>query len=350
MLEIKGSYGEGGGQVLRTSLSLACLLGVPFRISNIRASRPKPGLQPQHLTCVVAAQEVTRAEVKGAEINSTSLAFVPTTIASGRFDWDVSRISPSAGSTSLILQTVLPPLVFAPARSTICLKGGTHIPFSPVFEYIQQVFLPSVAALGVRASAEIHSAGYYPIGGGEIRASVEPVGGLRSPGEIARGELQEIRCISLVSRLPLSIADRQMRAMLNCFRRGRPVSRGDILEVPSRGPGTCAFAVARCEGSLAGFSSLGKRGKPAEGVGREAAEGLNTFLASGAALDVHLADQLLLWLCLAKGPFRVEVERVSEHLLTNLWVVQQFLPARVEVIGDLGKTGVVAGEGVGFGR
>lgn len=350
MLEIDGSYGEGGGQVLRTSLSLSCLLGVPFRIFNIRVKRRKPGLQPQHLTCVLAAQEVTHADTEGAEVNSTSLSLAPALIGSGDFEFDVSRIAPSAGSTALILQTILPLLAFAPARSTVVLEGGTHVPYCPVFEYIQQVFLPSLAALGVNASVEILKAGYYPIGGGEIRATVNPVKSVVAPGEVSRGRVKEIACTSLVSRLPLSIAQRQMRAMTTSLKSAAKINREAVLELPSPGPGTCAFTLARCEGFPAGFSSLGKRGKPAEQVGSEAAEGLKAFLASGAALDYHLADQLLLWLCLSKGHFRAEVEKVTEHLVTNLWVIRQFLPAKAEVIGNLGEPGLLTGEGTEFAR
>lgn len=349
MLNIDGSYGEGGGQLLRTSLSLSCLLRLPFRIVNLRLKRPKPGLQPQHLTAVLAAQQIASAQVEGAQLNSTSLSFAPATIIGGHFDFDVSRIAPSAGSTSLILQTILPPLGFAPDPCTIVLKGGTHVPFSPVFEYIQQVFLPSLASLGVDASIQIRKAGFYPVGGGEIEAKVNPVEALTAPGQVSRGALTEVSCTSLVSRLPISIAQRQMQAMVSSLKSVREVNQQAVLELPSPGPGTCAFALARCEGTLAGFSSLGKRGKPAEQVGAEAAQALNSFLASGADLDLHLADQLLLWLVLSNGRFQARVQQVTQHLLTNLWVIQQFLSARVEILGELGQPGLLQGEGVGFG-
>jgi RNA 3'-terminal phosphate cyclase (ATP) len=351
LLKIDGSYGEGGGQLLRTSLSLSCLLGVPFHLSNIRLKRPKPGLQPQHLTCVLAAQQISGANVEGAHLNSTSLSFTPTLrSAGGQFNFDVSKISPSAGSTSLILQTILPPLAFAPTPSTITLKGGTHVPFSPVFEYIQQVFLPSLSALGLDVTVKIESAGFYPLGGGRIEAQVNPAERLLAPGEITRGRLKEVACFSLVSRLPLSIAQRQMQAVIASLRPAAKVPRQDVFELPSPGAGTSAFILARFEGLPAGFSSLGRRGKPAEQVGSEAAESAKTFLACGAALDMHLADQLLLWLCLSKGRFQAQVEKVTEHLLTNLWVVKQFLPVEVQVSGQPDEMGLLVGEGIGFAR
>jgi len=368
MLEIDGSYGEGGGQVLRTSLSLSCLLGLPFRIFNIRANRPKPGLQPQHLTAVLAAQqvagarvegatqarslhhkgEVTGARVEGAQLKSTGLSFAPGSVAGGNFEFDVSRVAPSAGSCSLILQTILPPLAFARSPSTLTLRGGTHVPFSPVFEYLHHVFLPSLAKLGLSASLEMRRAGYYPVGGGEIKAEIQPANCLFAPGEVKLGQLKRIVCISAVSRLPISIAERQMGAMTDSLKDLGEIGRQTVQEIPSPGTGTYAFVLAHFEGSLAGFSSLGKRGKRAEQVGQEAADALKAFLASGAVWDLHLADQLLLWLALCKGHFRASVEQVTQHLLTNLWVVKQFLPVKVEVTGNLGKPGLIVGEGVGF--
>ncbi len=337
MIEIDGSQGEGGGQVLRTALSMSALLGAPFVIRNIRAGRKKPGLAPQHLTGVRAAAEICAAKVSGDELGSQQVTFEPGEIRAGSFEFDVAAEKPSAGSTSLVLQTILPPLLFAPGRSEVTIRGGTHVPWSPTFEYLDRVFksglycMLTMTKTGPSVGLELHRAGWYPRGGGRIIAEIRP---LKQPGE----SLRPIRwlgppwtgldIVSTVSeQLPDHIAPRQIRGVEQTF--GKLIAklyRHDIVRRPPGGPGT---AVLICR-DFAGYSALGERGKPAEQVGAEAAAQFLKFLDSGAAVDERLADQLLIYLAIADGTSEFTTPEITQHLHTNAWVIKQFLPVEVE--------------------
>jgi len=345
MLVIDGSYGEGGGQVLRTSLSLAAILGRPVRIERIRAGRRKPGLQPQHLAGVRAAAKLCDAEAEGDELNSLALAFAPRfKPRAGAYNLNVAQVAKggSAGSVSLLLQTVLLPLALAEGTSQLALLGGTHVAWSPPFDYIKRVYLPTLGRLGVQAKVQIEKWGWYPIGGGIVNATVQGRGqaaSLAGLDLVERGALMRVRGISATSNLPKHISLRQEGAVLQQLRSNGVNARIDRVEAPSKGQGTAVFLWAEFENSVAGFTSLGERGKPAEQVAEEATRGLLEFLSGGAALDRHLADQLVLPLALAQGPSQFTTASVTKHLLTNAWVVNQFLPGRVRVAGEEGQPG-----------
>ncbi|MBM4137811.1 MAG: RNA 3'-phosphate cyclase, partial [Nitrospira sp.] len=214
MIEIDGSYGEGGGQILRTSLSLSCLLQKPIRIFNIRRGRKKPGLMPQHLTCVRAATLISNAEVKGDSEGSTELIFRPEEVKSGDYYFDIG----TAGSTSLLLQSLLPPLIFSEGKSTIILKGGTHVPFSPPFQYLSDVFVPMLDKLGIKLSLRIESYGFYPKGGGKITVEIHPLSGRIFAKHLLfldRGKIKSLKGVSGVGNLPLTIAERQRGSVQN---------------------------------------------------------------------------------------------------------------------------------------
>ncbi len=348
MLTIDGSYGEGGGQVLRTSLALAAITGQAVHIVNIRAGRRKPGLAPQHLTGVRAAAKVCAAEVEGARLRATELVFVPgSTPQAGRYTFDVAQAAKggSAGAVSLILQTVLLPLALAEGPSQVTLRGGTHVAWSPPFDYLKRVYLPTLARVGVQAKVNIQKWGWYPIGGGEVEAWVEgrgPRAALAGLDLRQRGGLLRVRGVSASSNLPKHIRARQERAALQALRSNGVNARIDVVDAPSKGQGTVVFLWAEFENVSAGSTSLGARGKPAERVAEEAADELLAYLHGDAALDRHLADQLVLPLALAGGPSRFTTEEVTRHLLTNAWVVNQFLPGRVRVEGEEGQPGSCA--------
>jgi RNA 3'-terminal phosphate cyclase (ATP) len=348
MLVIDGSYGEGGGQVLRTSLSLSTISGRPIRIEGIRAGRRKPGLRPQHLTSLRAAAKLCDAKVEGAKLNSQTLTFAPRTAPNaGDYNFDVAQAARggSAGSASLILQTVLLPLALANGASQVTLRGGTHVAWSPSFHFVRRVYLPTFAATGVNAKVSIRKWGWYPIGGGEIRATVTASGdqmgspALRGLELMARGKLVRVRGVSASSNLPKHIRVRQERSALQVLRSNGVNARLEVVDAPAKGQGTVVFLWAEFENTVAGFTSLGERGKPAEQVAEEAALDLLAFLQSDAALDRHMADQLVLPLALANSPSRFTTEMVTAHLLTNAWVVNQFLPGRVRVDGAEGQPG-----------
>ncbi|MBI1920781.1 MAG: RNA 3'-phosphate cyclase [Geobacter sp.] len=340
MVDIDGSYGEGGGQVLRTALSLSCITGRPFRIHNIRKGRQKPGLMPQHLVSVHAAQRIAAAEVAGDFKGSQELSFAPGRVTAGDFNFDIG----TAGSVSLVLQTIIPPLLLAGKRSTVTLRGGTHVPFSPCFNYLSEVFAPMLARLCGNIRLSIGSHGFYPKGGGEVRCVIEPTTGFRGLQLTERDPISAISGSSAVARLPLDIAERQRQAALEVLHRELaervPVAI-DLLEAQSHGPGTFIFLRADYGELRTGFTALGARGKPAETVGHEASAELVTHHATGAPVDPHLADQLVLYLAMADSKSEFATSRISLHLLTNLWVAARFLPFGHEVDGELDNPGVV---------
>ncbi len=343
MIEIDGSYGEGGGQVLRTALSLSCLLGAPFRIINVRKSRKKPGLMAQHLTAVRAAQRICSAVVTGDTIGSVELSFAPGRVRGGSFSFDIG----TAGSTSLVLQTIIPSMLFSGDRSRIVLTGGTHVPFSPSFHYLAGPFATVLERLGIRITLTAESCGFYPKGGGRVRADISPVREI-GPLMVAEwGELRGLQIISGVGNLPLSIAERQADALIRRIGEGiGPVAHTqEILSVPTPGQGTFVHIDAVSSLSRAGFTALGERGKRAEAVGEEAADAFLAFRRTGAGLDRHLADQIVLYLALCRGFSRFTTEMITQHLLTNLHIISLFHSFRYEIEGGPGETGTVMIDG-----
>jgi RNA 3'-terminal phosphate cyclase (ATP) len=341
MIEIDGSYGEGGGQILRTALSLSCLLNRPFRIANIRKSRKKPGLMPQHLVAVRAAQLISGGEAVGAAKGSTELTFVPRGVRGGEYSFDIG----TAGATSLVLQTIIPPLLFCGERSTVTLTGGTHVPFSPSFDYLAAVFAPTMHKLGVEVRLSIDAYGFYPRGGGKVRAELAPAREIRPLRVTERGKLQEVRGYSAVGNLPISIAERQKEAALEAlhgrFHRLAGPVRIELRQAPTPGQGTFLFLVAESEHAVAGFAALGERRKRAEAVGAEAAAELLRYCGTYAAIDPHLADQLVLYLALCGEGSVFTTSAITPHLLTNLWAVGLFQRFRYEIEGVEGKPGKV---------
>lgn len=341
MIEIDGSYGEGGGQILRTALSLSCLFRRPFRIFNIRRGRRKPGLMPQHLTAVRAAQLLSGAEARGDSAGSTDLSFSPRDVKSGDFFFDIG----TAGSTSLVLQTLMPSLIFSRKGGSLTIRGGTHVPFSPSFDYISAVFVPFLRKLGIPIRITIESYGFYPKGGGEVRVELSPVEEIKPLTVVERGRIVRLRGYSGVGNLPLSIAERQKKAFLE---RTHAEARGltcpvdvELQNVSSPGQGTFISVLAESEHSLAGFGSLGERGKRAETVGDEAARGFLHYYSTGAALDHHLPDQIVLYLALCRGESAFTTSQVTHHLTTNLWAIGLFHDFDFSVEGEIGKPGAL---------
>jgi RNA 3'-phosphate cyclase len=340
MVHLDGSYGEGGGQIVRTSLSLAALLQVPVSIENIRAGRPKPGLRAQHLTAVRALAAVTRAEMAGAELNSGSLVFKPGRPRPGHYLFDVAETTSSAGAVALVAQAVLPALLFAPGGSTVIIRGGTHVPWSPPAHYLSQVFLPLLRRLGAAVTLTLEQWGFYPRGGGQVRLEISPARTLAPLAPANPPPRKAFRGLSAAGRLPEHVIRRQAARLKERLGQDLPVEE---VAVDSRDPGSFVFLWA----PGAGFSALGARGKPAERVADEVADAYLNYEARGAALDRHLADQILLYLALARGASRFTTEAVTRHLFTNIWVIEQFYGPLFQVAGALGEPGKVACQGKG---
>ncbi|MEO0005434.1 MAG: RNA 3'-terminal phosphate cyclase [candidate division WOR-3 bacterium] len=326
MIEIDGSFGSGGGQILRTSLALSVILRAPIRIKNIRARRPKPGLMPQHLAGVRAAAKLSRAKVEGDFLGSTELVFEPAGVFCQDLTVDVAGERGSAGAVTLVAQTLLPIMLFSDKPCQAVLRGGTHVPFSPVYEYLERVLLPFLERLGFKAEAKLNAYGFYPVGGGEVVVKAEPVKKENLKGlEVKdKGGLKSLRIVSGVANLPVEIAQRQAARLKQ--RLGKEPENVEVLEVKARCPGTYLFLEAVYQGAVAGFSSLGKKGKRAEQVADEVYELFERHQEALGALDPNLSDQIIPFLGLSKQDFHFTTTRVSDHLLTNIEVVKRFIP------------------------
>lgn len=342
LVHVDGSLGEGGGQVLRTSLSLAILTGRPVRLTNIRARRSKPGLMAQHLKAVEAAGAVSQARIEGAALGSQRLLFEPRGISSGEFSFDIG----TAGATSLVLQTILVPLSFAREPSTVVLTGGTHVPWSPCFHYLDLQWLPFLRRIGFNARFELQQAGFYPSGHGRMRAAIEPWSALAPLRLLERGPLVAIHGISAVAGLDRRIAERQRQRALERLEDLRRDAVIEVVDLPAGSLGTFLLLLARFEQSQCCYCTLGARGKPAERVADEAADGLFSFLAGDGAIDPWLADQLILPLALVPADSELRTAAVTPHLLTNAQVVKAFLPVDIEIAGEPGQPGTVRVRGV----
>ncbi|MBN2002749.1 MAG: RNA 3'-phosphate cyclase [Anaerolineae bacterium] len=351
MITIDGSYGEGGGQILRSSLTLAVLTGQAVKLTNIRAKRSKPGLRPQHLTAVRAAARLCNANVESAALNSQSLTFTPQSPPQpGVYVFDVNDAATyaSAGATTLILQTVLLPLALAPGPSRVTLLGGTHVPMSPPAIYLEQVYLPILFEMGIRAHLNHQTWGFAPAGGGKLE--VEITGGSRlQPLDLSeRGAMRDVNGLAFASELPPHIPQRMSDHATTVLRQaGCPHVTIKARQVPAGSIGTGIFLLARYKsatcpgGARAGFDALGRRGLPAEQVAETACHDLLNHHRTGAAVDPHLADQLALPFALAGGVSRARVSRITQHLITNLWVIRQFGLADVRMDGQEGEPGAI---------
>lgn len=338
VVEIDGSYGEGGGQILRSALSLSIITGMPFRLVNIRAGREKPGLRPQHLTSVQAATTISDAEVDGAKVGSLALEFAPRAAKAGNYQFDVG----TAGAVMLIFQTLLPPLCRTSEESQIFLRGGTHVPFSPPFHFVAEVFLPMVALMGVKADVHLLKAGWNPKGGGEVTATIAPAAAVQPLNLTERGTLRHVTVYALISNLPDHIAQRERDTAANLLRDLREIKpRLEIQRLPSIGEGTMVVLVAEFENTVVGFSAMGQIGKRAERVAEEAVRPFLKFLKSDATVDSHLADQLLLYMALAEGRGSIVTNELTAHVRTNVWLIEKFLPVQFKVDGELGKRATI---------
>lgn len=345
MIEINGAHGEGGGQVLRTSLTLAALTKIPLHIHHIRENRRQPGLRPQHLAAVTAIAKMTNAEVFGAHLNSRELTLVPARLRPGRHRFEI----PTAGALTLVFQTIFLPLSFAGSTSEIALTGGTHVPWSPIFHYLTHQWLPVMLALGFRSEITLQKAGFYPRGGGEVRAKILPAQGLQSFSCLERGDLSQIRGLSGVANLKDEIAKRQKHRALKRLYPFCEDTKLQTLHLPSPGKGTFILLKAAFSNSgIACFSALGAPGKPAETVTDEAVDQLLAFLKTDGCVDQYLADQLLLPLLMIDGDSAFRTSTITPHLLTNAHIIGQFLPEKINIEGTLNSPGVVQISGVGL--
>ncbi len=342
MLEIDGSFKEGGGALLRVSTALSALTGKPFQIKNIRAGRPEPGLMMQHLNAVRAIGNLSHAQVEGLEMGSTQITFQPGYLRNGIFDIDVQ----TAGSSSLILQAFIIPAIFAPGEVEITIRGGTDVRWAPSADYLQNVTLPILRSMGVFVDFKLLKRGYYPPGGGLISAKIKPLKKLK-PLHLHELDFNVIKGVSYSNNLPSHVAIRQAESAEKILgNKGYEVEIIIDSEGDSLGPGSGLVLWSEFNGGTiprVGSSSLGKPGKRAEIVGRDAANNLLSSLSSGAALDKYMGDQIIPYMAIA-GSSSVKIAELTNHTLTNIYAAEKFTNSNFKVQGELGKVAEITVE------
>jgi len=354
VVELDGSIGEGGGQVLRTAVTLSAIMLKPIRIYNIRAKRSPPGLRPQHLTAVKAVAWLADAEVKGLSVGSSEVFFVPKRLKGGKTTFDAG----TAGSTTLILQSLMPAMAFAEERIEAEIRGGTNNPMAPTFEYLSYVLLPVLREMGCNFSLELIRRGFYPRGQGIIRIKSEPVDYLRPIRLTEFSGVEKISGISYSCRLPGHIAERMAKSALKFLNENGYKNTDILLEIlqPDApkcsidpGCGIILFAKTR-DGRIISSDSLGRLGVPAEKVGEEAAADLVKQLNAKAPVDKHLGDQLVVWVAIAKGYSEYKVTELTQHALTSIEVCKRLTGAEFVVDGALGEPGIIRCKGISLTR
>lgn len=326
MLTIDGSYGEGGGQILRTSLALAIVTQQPVVIKNIRAKRDKPGLRHQHLMSVSAAAEISGAEMSGDKLGSRELRFTPAAVRPGNYRFDIG----TAGSTTLVLQTTLLPLLLAKGGSTVELIGGTHNPFAPPFDFLERVFVPLINRMGPSVRLDLKRPGFYPAGGGVLQIGIESAGALFGLEIIERGKILRRLCRATVANLPDHIAQRELATVARVLDWPQECLEARRFEERKLGPGNFISIEIECEHVTEVFTGFGRRGVPAETVAAEVAEETKRYLEAEVPVGEHLADQLLLPLALA-GAGKYVTSRPTEHTRTNIEIIRKFLDVRIRL-------------------
>lgn len=324
MITIDGSRGEGGGQILRSSLALSLVTGQAFRMVRIRAGRKQPGLRRQHLAAVQAAAKVGHGQVTGATAGSQEIMFVPGDARPGEHVFAIG----TAGSTTLVLQTILPPLLCATEPSAITLEGGTHNPFAPPFDFLERVFLPQINRMGPTVTARLQQPGFFPAGGGAFSVRIQPAEKLAPFDLLERGDVRRMHAVAWIAHLPRHIAQRELDTIHSELE--LEPDAAEIREVPqSRGPGNAVSVQVDADHVVELFTGFGQRGVPAEKVAGNVVRAVQEYLDANIPVGKHLADQLLLPLALAGGgSFRTQA--LSRHAETNIAVIQTFLDCRIE--------------------
>ncbi len=341
MIELDGSQGEGGGQILRTALALAVLTGKPFRIERIRARRPTPGLMPQHLASVTAVQKIASAAVEGNRLGSTSLSFTPQEQLSGNFHFDIG----TAGAATLVLQTIYLPLAWSDRPSLVTISGGTHVPFSPSFHFLRHHWQPLLNQIGIHLDLELTRAGFYPKGGGSLTAKIFPVERLNPLVWLTRGDIARVNGFSLIANLAPTVGWRQQQQLAERLQQHLLPFSVVTEELHAIGASAMSLLIATYAHAQIACERLGAKGKPVERVAEEAVTDLLHCLKTSCTLDSHIADQLLLPLSLVAGESEYVVPEITGHLATLRRVIQTFLPvtinffpgtdgARVQILGQ----------------
>ena len=325
MITIDGSFGEGGGQILRTSLALSLITGKPFKIDNIRAGRRKPGLMRQHLTALNAAAEIGNAEIAGNKTGSTSFSFEPKTIKAGKYHFAIG----SAGSCTLVLQTVLPALIIADDVSEIILEGGTHNPFAPPYDFLEKAFLPVLSKMGAEVKTSLDIAGFYPAGGGRFSVSITPADKLAEIDLSDRGKILKTTASAMVSNIPFTVAERELKVVRKKLDWNDEDLKAIVIK-NSPGPGNILTLAIESEMITEVFTGFGERGVSAERVAKQTIKPVKDYISSGATVGRYLADQLLVPMAVAGGG-KFRTLSPSRHTTTNIDIIKKFLDIDIEI-------------------
>jgi len=349
MIEIQGDILEGGGQIIRTSISLAALAGEHIHITKIRHKRPNPGLQPQHVTAAKAIATLCDAQTEGLTQGSTELVFKPNGHKSGKFKFDVG----TAGSIPLVLQALMPCIAFAPDHLELEITGGTDVKWSPPIDYIRLITLPTLHLMGYELNLTVNRRGHYPKGGGNVTVSTTPPKRLRNITLTKRNQLTSIQGISHCVKLPSHVAQRQADAAKQSLTKaGYNEFRVDVESYtndhdPHTSPGSGITLVAtHANTSIIGADGLGERGKPAEQVGEEAARRLIEELNSQASLDRHMGDMIIPYMAVADGHSEISVSQITMHALTNIHIAEKILKVKFQINGNVGQAGRISVDGL----
>jgi len=347
LLEIDGSMMEGGGQLLRMATTYSAVLGEPIRVLNIRAGRKPSGLKPQHLKTLEAAAEISGADLKGGKVNSNEIEFYPRHIKGGKYKYDIG----TAGSISLFLQCVIPISAFAEEPVEISIRGGTAVKWSPPVSFLSHVVWEAFREMGLECNLEIKRHGFYPKGGGEVSATIKNNTNIWCFNPPHR-DIKTIRGISICGKLPAHVAERQAKSASNQLleegfstdiqveslnEKAEPYSPGSVITLWT-------------EDMYLGADSLGEKGKPAEIVGKEAAVSLIRQIKTGAEVDLHTCDHLILPCSLARGTSDFKTSKLTLHTLTAIELAEIFTDAEFETKGTLGKTAEVTCKGIGLNK
>jgi len=326
MIEIDGSHGEGGGQIIRSAVSMSALTGKPCHIYNIRVKRQTPGLGYQHLTAVKAVAELCDAEIKGADLRSHEIYFSPNKIKSGKFDINIG----TAGSITLVLQALIPAALHAPENLEFLITGGTNVPHAPSPEYFQHIFSDYLRQMGVKIESETLRYGFYPKGGGKMQIKIEPCKKLKPLYLMEKGKLQKIDCWSIASNQlkEAKVAERQIKGFEDEIK--MKINKKNIVYVDTFSIGTNIHAHVHYDNCKLGADVLGERGLPAEKVGKRCAELLKKEINGNGCIDEHMVDQILPFMALAKEG-KIKVNEITEHAKTNIYVIEKFLPVKFSI-------------------
>ena len=324
MVTIDGSYGEGGGQILRTSLALSLVTGKPFSIHNIRAGRKKPGLMRQHLTAVNAAAEIGLAAIEGNRIGSQAFTFEPEMIKPGNYHFAIG----SAGSCTLVFQTILPALLMAGEPSEIILEGGTHNPFAPPFDFLEKTFLAVINRMGPQVDAVLEKPGFYPAGGGRFKVSISPAG-LNRIDLLERGNIIHKTARASVANLPVKIANRELKVIREKLEWSRELLKAVNVE-NSQGPGNILTVEIESDNITEVFTGFGEKGISAEKVAKRAVKAVQEYLAFDVPVGRYLADQLLIPMALAGGG-KFRTFSPTQHTTTNAEIIKKFLDVDIAI-------------------